>query len=50
MIPYKHTGKAATYKVQVDLNKNAIWGEAADLGWDIVLKANAYSESNFEVP
>jgi hypothetical protein len=36
--------------VQVDLNKNGIWGEAADLGWDIVLKPNAYSESNFEVP
>ena len=50
MIPYKHTGRLATYKLQVDTNRNGAWNDSGDLLLDVPLKANAYTERNFQLP
>jgi hypothetical protein len=50
MIPYKHTGKLALYKMQVDVNGNGIWNDSGDLLVNVSLKANVYTEMNVQIP
>jgi hypothetical protein len=50
MIPYKHTGKLALYRLQVDVNGNGIWNDSGDLFLNVSLKANAYTEVNVQIP